>query len=60
MLSVLEAMGGQVAVIAAKLALCGNYGAMRQLRRIHICSINVHYPTKFRPNRTIFAKVIAI
>ena len=35
-------MGGQIAVISAKLALCGNYGAMRQLRRIHICSINVH------------------
>ena len=33
MLSVFEAMGGQVAVIAAKLALCGNYGALRQLWR---------------------------
>ena len=51
-------MGGQVAVTAVKLALCGNYGAVRQLRRIHICSVNVHYPTKFRPNRTIFAKVM--
>ena len=46
--------------VVPKMALCDKCGALRQMWRVTIRHISEHNSTKFGPNRTIYAKVMAI